>query len=93
MGDVSVIESAVMVCGAAPPRPQPGGYAACSLTTSSSHLWGPRLERSTRNCRSVLEDQLALISHIAFSLDGQTLQTNRVDVPLPLDLIAIASPF
>jgi hypothetical protein len=54
---------------------------------STVRVW----EIATGHCRSVLEDQPSPIFRIAFSLDGQTLHTDKGNISLPLDRIAIAS--
>ncbi|EUC40662.1 hypothetical protein COCMIDRAFT_108208, partial [Bipolaris oryzae ATCC 44560] len=48
-------------------------------------------ETATGHCRTVLENQPSPIFHIAFSRDGRTLHTDNGDIPLLLDLIAVAS--
>ncbi|KAJ6284330.1 hypothetical protein J3E71DRAFT_377930 [Bipolaris maydis] len=64
-----------------------GQLVASASYDSTVRVW----ETATGHCRTVLEDQPLLIFQIAFSPDSRTLHTNKGDIPLLLDLIAIAS--
>lgn len=46
-------------------------------------------ETATGQCRYVLEDQPSPIFHITFLPDGQTLRTNKGDISLPVDVVAV----
>ena len=66
-----------------------GQLVASASQDSTVRVW----ETATGQCRTLLEDQHSRIFRIAFSPDGRTLHTNRGDIPLPLDLITVASAF
>ena len=64
-----------------------GQLVASASYDSTVRVW----EIATGQCLTVLEDQPSPIFQIAFSPDGRTLHTNKGDIPLLLDLIAVAS--
>ncbi|EMD84659.1 hypothetical protein COCHEDRAFT_1167455 [Bipolaris maydis C5] len=64
-----------------------GQLVALASDDRTVRVW----ETATGHCRTVLEDQPSPIFQIAFSPDGRTLHTNKGDIPLPLDLVAVAS--
>ncbi|KAJ6192367.1 platelet-activating factor acetylhydrolase IB subunit alpha [Bipolaris maydis] len=64
-----------------------GQLVASASDDSTVQVW----ETATGQCRTVLEDQPSPIFQIAFSPDGRTLHTNKGDIPLLLELIAVAS--
>jgi roadblock/LC7 domain-containing protein len=66
-----------------------GQLVASASNDSSVRVW----ETATGHCRTVLEDQPLPIFQIVFSPDGRTLHTNKGDIPLPLDPIAVVSAF
>jgi WD40 repeat protein len=60
------------------------------LVASASHNRTVRVwETATDACRSVLEDQPSPILRIAFLPDGRTLRTNKGDISLLVDLVAV----
>jgi WD40 repeat protein len=60
------------------------------LVASASHDTTVRVwETATGACRSVLDDQPLPILRIAFLPDGRTLRTDKGDISLLVDLIAV----
>jgi WD40 repeat protein len=63
-----------------------GQLVASASNDSTVRVW----ETATGQCRCVLEDQPSSISCIAFIPDGQTLRTDKGDISLSGDLIAVS---
>jgi hypothetical protein len=62
-----------------------GELVASASKDSTVRVW----ETATGQRRSVRQHQRPPIFYTAFSSDGRTLRTNKGDIPLPLDLIAL----
>jgi WD40 repeat protein len=64
-----------------------GQLVASASRDRTVRVW----ETATGQCLSVLEDQARYISRIEFLSDGRTRRTDRGDISLPKDLIAVPS--
>jgi WD40 repeat protein len=62
-----------------------GQLVASASYDSTVRVW----ETATGRCRYVLDDQPSPILRIAFLRDGRTLRTDKGDMSLPVDLIAV----